>query len=126
MRVSLISAIRGGSGGGGGAGGGTSGGRTLLYKGDVTEVPVVLAAVAPGSAVQIAWSRDRGILGPGSLTQGGVQTLWILGDGSADYGGAPPSLQYHWSCVGGVITLWLDTLNTTARAVVELLPEEEA
>ena len=122
MRVSLINAISAPQPEGGGRGP-SGGGRTLLYKGDVTEVPVVLDAVAPGSVVQIAWSRDRGILGPGALTQGGIQTLWVLDDGSADYGGAPPSLQYHWSCVGGVITLWLDAMNTTARVAVELLPE---
>lgn len=110
-----------GSSGGGGA---AAAGRTLLYKGDVDSTPVVLDAVAPGSVVQIAWSRDRGILGPGALTQGGIQTLWVLADGSADYGGAPPSLQYHWSCVGGVISVWLDAMNTTARVAVELLPEE--
>lgn len=93
-------------------------GRSVLRAGDVTMTPQSLAALPGGSVVQINWSGDRGIFGAHGLNNGGTLTLWVLDTGAAEWGGMVPAF-CQWSCVGGVITLWMSADNVQCRFVVE-------
>lgn len=96
-----------------------SGGATVLLSTILGSDYVPVAAQPIGSVLRVTWSGDSGIFGFHGLFVGGAQTLWILADGSADWGGAPPSVFTRWTCAGGVLTLWLDAANTTCHVIVE-------
>ncbi len=99
----------------------TSSGASILLATVLDNNFVPLPAQAIGAVVRITWSGDFGIFGPHGIWAGGSQMLWILADGSADFGGAPPSVFTRWTCASGVITLWLDAVNVYCRVIVEKL-----